>query len=112
MTPNTWYALCFSGDVAAGSGKPLHVRACGQSFVVWRCADGKLVVQAAFCPHQGANLAAGGAITGDDCIVCPFHGWRFNAEGSVKYVPAAEEPCKEQPSRRLRTFPSQDWVRP
>lgn len=65
--PNTWYAVAFSEEVRAGAEAPLHIRAFGQALAVWRTKEGRLVVQSAFCPHLGANLAVGGRIT-DDCL--------------------------------------------
>jgi phenylpropionate dioxygenase-like ring-hydroxylating dioxygenase large terminal subunit len=106
--PNTWYALAYSNELVAGDSKPLHVRALGQSFAVWRTKAGKLVVQEAWCPHQGANIAVGGNIK-DDCIQCPFHNWKFSESGDVVFVPAAKYPEKPQPARKLRNFPSRDW---
>lgn len=29
-------------------------------------------------------------VKGHDCIVCPYHGWAFDKEGTLKDVPAAE----------------------
>ena len=112
IVANTWYALGYSEDIVAGAEDPVHIRAIGQSFAVWRTKAGKLVVQSAWCPHQGANVAAGGKIK-DDCIACPFHGWQFDQVGTVVKVPAAKDPsnCSSTTGgRKLRAFPSQDWA--
>lgn len=107
--PNTWYALAFSAEVVAGAEAPLHVRALGQSFAVWRTSAGVLVVQSAICPHAGANVAAGGRVDKDQ-ITCPFHGWRFGADGAVTHVPGADSSAPCRISRGLRTYPSTDWA--
>lgn len=45
----------------------------------------------AYCPHLGANLAAGGRVLGD-CIECPFHGWQFQgSDGKCVRIPYAEK---------------------
>lgn len=28
-------------------------------------------------------------VDGDSCVVCPYHGWAFDAEGQVRDVPAS-----------------------
>lgn len=38
--------------------------------------DGRLYATDDVCPHAGGSLGEG-KLSGD-CIVCPWHGWRFN----------------------------------
>jgi nitrite reductase/ring-hydroxylating ferredoxin subunit len=104
---NTWYCLAYSNEVKVGEVQ--HIRAIGQSFAVWRTSDGKPVVQSAFCPHMGANLAVGGTVEGD-CLKCPFHAWEFDKDGCVTKIPNAKDPsCKPSQARSLQTFRSEDW---
>ena len=45
----------------------------------------------AYCPHLGANMAAGGVVKGD-CIECPFHGWQFEGhDGTCSSIPYAKK---------------------
>ena len=46
-------------------------------------------MQDAFCPHLGAHLGHGGTV-GDGCIACPFHGWKYDAEGTNVEIPYSE----------------------
>lgn len=49
----------------------------------------------AYCPHMGANLAAGGVVEGD-CLTCPFHGWRFRgSDGKCTKIPYLAEEKSE-----------------
>lgn len=41
------------------------------------------------CRHRGTRLASGRGRIGD--IRCPFHGWRWNLDGSIKLVLDGEE---------------------
>ena len=61
--------------------------------VAWRDDAGELHVQDAFCPHLGAHLGHGGTVEGCE-LVCPFHGWKFDAEGTNTDIPysRAHEP--------------------
>jgi phenylpropionate dioxygenase-like ring-hydroxylating dioxygenase large terminal subunit len=38
------------------------------------------------CRHRGVRLAKGPGHCGSTGLVCPFHGWRWNAEGASTYV--------------------------
>ena len=70
--------------------------------VGWRDAAGAVHVQDAFCPHLGAHLGHGGTV--DDCeICCPFHGWRYDAEGANTAIPYSE---RQNRKARLRTYPT------
>ncbi|XP_049884446.1 cholesterol 7-desaturase nvd [Pectinophora gossypiella] len=85
--PNGWFAVAESCDVKVGG--VLAVDALGQNLCVYRGADGVVRCVDAYCPHLGANLAAGGNVCGN-CIECPFHKWRFGADGALVSVPGVE----------------------
>ncbi len=73
----SWYPVCMSSELGAG-----QVR--GMSFldgriVVFRGADGIAQAVSAYCPHLGADLAAGCVV--ENQLRCAFHHWQFNREG-------------------------------
>merc|ERR1712151_1190415 len=84
----------------------------------WRTSEGRPVVMNAVCPHLGANLVGpssplvqnpNGKECGD-CIQCPFHQWRFDADGrlvDVPYLPDRE--CLPTGDTRARTYHARDW---
>ena len=39
-----------------------------------------------FDDYQGANLVVGGKVV-DNCLVCPFHLWRFDGTGKCTHIP-------------------------
>ena len=46
----------------------------------------------AYCPHLGANMAAGGKVVRSDCLECPFHGWKFDGEtGKLVDIPYSKK---------------------
>ncbi|MEI2650745.1 MAG: Rieske 2Fe-2S domain-containing protein [Microthrixaceae bacterium] len=54
------------------------------------------------CPHLGAHLGHGGKVL--DCeIACPFHGWRFDAQGANTLIPYSK---RTNAKGKLRTFPT------
>ena len=98
--PFGWFQVGWPGDVAPGEAKPL--RFFGGHQVLWRDEDGVAHVQDAFCPHLGAHLAHGGKVVKCE-IACPFHGWRFDGEGTNTLIPYSG---RTNAKGRLRTFPT------
>ncbi len=90
--PNGWFQVADSAEIKPGDVKPL--RYFGKDLVIFRTEDGELSVLDAFCPHLGAHLGYGGKIKGNE-IECPFHAWRFGADGKCAGVPYA----KHQPRK-------------
>ncbi|XP_023233966.1 cholesterol 7-desaturase-like [Centruroides sculpturatus] len=87
--PNGWIPLLESRDLPVGKCKP--VTALGQQFVIFRGKTGTCFVLDAYCPHLGAHLGTDGKVY-EDCIECPFHGWRFaGQDGSCVKIPYAEK---------------------
>eukprot|EP00054_Salpingoeca_dolichothecata_P017779 m.107689 g.107689 ORF g.107689 m.107689 type:complete len:449 (-) comp22591_c0_seq4:206-1552(-) len=86
--PNGWFRLMDSVDLPVKGVK--QVSCLGVELAVFRTESGQVGVLDAYCPHLGANLAAGGIVKGDS-IECPFHGWNFNCEGTCTKIPYAEK---------------------
>lgn len=88
--PSGWYRICRSDELARGQ---MLVKHClGQELLVFRGRDnGEAAVVDAHCPHQGANLAVGGAVVGDT-IRCPFHHWAYDTTGRLCSIPDVDTP--------------------
>ena len=87
--PTGWYLVAQSSDLAASDVRAM--RWFGRDLVAFRTAGGQAVVVDAHCPHMGAHLGYGGAVEGES-IRCPFHHWRFGADGRCDDVPYATQP--------------------
>ena len=89
---NTWYVVMESSELPINSVKAFQM--CGQQLVAFRGPSGTPHVLSAYCPHLGANVGIGGQVvveSGDDCIQCPFHGWRFaGSDGQCRRIPNIE----------------------
>ncbi|RXK56257.1 aromatic ring-hydroxylating dioxygenase subunit alpha [Oleiharenicola lentus] len=71
--------------------------------VIARFADGSLLAADVACPHKGARLSAG--CIRDGQLMCPYHGWRFNAEGDCLSIPSLLEPNADKLAlSHLRTY--------
>ncbi len=82
--PDGWFAVASSEEIGAGQVLTLHYL--DRELVAFRGQDGRVRVFDAYCPHLGAHLGVGGRVCGDG-IVCPFHGWRFDGDGTLAEVP-------------------------
>jgi phenylpropionate dioxygenase-like ring-hydroxylating dioxygenase large terminal subunit len=79
--------------------RPLKaVRLLGQDFVLFRDAAGAWSLLDRDCPHRGADLSF--ARHEGDGIRCPFHGWKFAADGRCLETPA--EPMGSNLCQRVR----------
>lgn len=58
----------------------------GQPITVIRGRDGKLRAMANVCRHRMSKLLEGSGNT--KRIVCPYHGWTYNLDGSLRGAPA------------------------
>jgi phenylpropionate dioxygenase-like ring-hydroxylating dioxygenase large terminal subunit len=97
--PFGWFALAWSEHV--GARVAVAHRAFGRDLVLWRDEHGVAHVHDAFCPHLGAHLGHGGRVAGDE-LVCPFHGWKFDADGRNTCIPYSE---RTNGKARLRVYP-------
>ena len=97
--PFGWFAVAWSHELAANEVRPC--RAFGHDLVLWRDAAGTAHLHDAYCPHLGAHLGHGGTVDGVE-IACPFHGWRFNADGRNTCIPYS---IRVNAKARLRSYP-------
>jgi phenylpropionate dioxygenase-like ring-hydroxylating dioxygenase large terminal subunit len=59
-----------------------------EPILVLRGHDGQLRAFHNVCPHRGARLLEGAGAC--KAIVCPYHAWRFNQDGSLANIPKRE----------------------
>jgi Phenylpropionate dioxygenase and related ring-hydroxylating dioxygenases, large terminal subunit len=78
---HNWFPVEWSNRVRL---KPHGVILHGVSLVLFR-SQGKIHVLADRCPHRGAPLSKGSVR--DGCLVCPYHGWRFEGSGACRSIP-------------------------
>jgi len=73
-----------------GAGDCLLVDDIGPPIVVVRGMDGRLRAFLNMCTHRASRLVssdASGKCTRRDRLVCPFHAWSFDLDGSLVRVP-------------------------
>lgn len=79
---NMWYPLALEADIGEG---PSTLKLLDVELVVSRFNDGYLVAKDV-CIHRGAPLSKGWMR--DGCLVCPYHGYRFDGAGKCVLVPS------------------------
>jgi phenylpropionate dioxygenase-like ring-hydroxylating dioxygenase large terminal subunit/putative sterol carrier protein len=85
--PKGWFVIAMSEELKQGEILTLHYF--GRELIAFRSEAGKASVIDAYCPHLGAHFAHGGKIVGDT-IQCPYHGWRFDGQGTCVEVPYSD----------------------
>lgn len=110
-----WYVACSTQEMR--KGKPYRARILGLNLVLFRQRDGQVAALLDQCVHRGTRLSAG--TISEDCLVCPYHGWRYDAQGHVVHIPsvgAAQcSPSSRDYRYKQRHFPVQEldgliWV--
>ena len=104
-----WYIAAESRSLKQ---RPLASVILGQSVVLFRDNEGRAGALEDRCAHRNAPLSAGRVSNG--CIECPYHGWRYDGQGSCMHIPSLGEGAK-LPRHTVRSFPAQEqdgyvWV--
>ena len=84
---------------ASMRGRPVKaVRMFGKELVLFKDGSGRWGLLDRACPHRGADLSFGRCEA--DGLRCPFHGWKFAADGRCLDTPA--EPAGSMLCDRVR----------
>ena len=84
-----WYFAALSSDLKPGRKRRLEIM--GEPVMLGRSPGGALFALRDICPHRAAPLSAGTftqEADGATTIACPYHGWRFRADGSCAAIPS------------------------
>ena len=92
-----WQIACHISDLPA-PGNYLTLDLVGERALILRGQDGKIRAFHNICKHRGSRLVADDKGTCRNALVCPFHGWVYNLDGTLR-----------GPSRP-NTFPPMDKV--
>lgn len=95
----SWYALCLAEEVQEGQivGRDFL----GTRVIAYRDKTGAPVVQTAYCPHLGADLALGELVNGE--VRCAYHRWQFASDGRCTAIPNLKKPPR---AARLQNYPA------
>jgi len=96
--PRGWFMIAEATELDSG---PIGVRFFAKDFALYRGESGRVVLLDAYCAHMGTHLAKSESASivqnreqlEGDSIRCPYHGWRYNAQGEVDDIPYFDGPC-------------------
>jgi phenylpropionate dioxygenase-like ring-hydroxylating dioxygenase large terminal subunit len=101
-----WYFAATSLELKPGSQFRREIL--GEPILLGRGHDGRVFAIRDVCPHRAVPLSAGRQVDhdGQPTIECPYHGWRFGADGQCKHMPSllADQPY-EVGRIRVRRWP-------
>ena len=105
---NFWYVADLSSAII---NKPKRIHLLGRDFVLYRNTKGQVVALSNWCVHRGGSLSDGW-VEGD-CIRCPYHGWKYQANGACIKIPANRPKTPIPKKAHVEAFPVQEkygWV--
>jgi len=103
-----WYFAALSSEVKAGTLR--RTLMLGGPVMLGRTRAGAVIALRDICPHRAAPLSAGRIAReadGEETVECPYHGWRFGADGRCRAIPSLTEDQAFDVDRvTVRSFPT------
>jgi len=91
-----WYIVCNSSEL-----KPNHVLSrcvLDEWLVIFRDENGEAKIFRDLCVHRNSQLSRGRVRDGK--LQCGYHGWTFNGNGEVVWIPSEGSDCKSRFTNR------------
>src|ERR1700753_1347 len=108
-----WYMAGLAAPLLRGDMK--RVMLLGEPVLIGRMKDGNAFALRDICPHRGVPLSAG-KVMPENAVECPYHGWRFKADGQCALIPSTVSGQSIEASNiRVRAYPVREqdgliWV--
>lgn len=78
-----WQIACHISDLP-DVGSFVCFDVCAERALIVRGADGEVRAFHNICRHRGSRLVAKETGTCPNALICPFHGWVYNLDGSLR----------------------------
>jgi phenylpropionate dioxygenase-like ring-hydroxylating dioxygenase large terminal subunit len=102
-----WYFAALGSELPPGRLRRYEML--GEPVLLGRSPQGRLFALKDICPHRAAPLSAGrfqAEPGGTESVECPYHGWRFGADGACVAIPSlVGEQALEVGRIRVRRYP-------
>jgi phenylpropionate dioxygenase-like ring-hydroxylating dioxygenase large terminal subunit len=112
LWPHSWQMAARLEEIP-NPGDYVEYEIVGNSILIVRQHDGSVKALHNACRHRATQLAVGCGRFGGGQIVCPFHGWRWNLDGSSSFVfveSAFDADCMKPDDLRLRECLVEVWA--
>ena len=80
---NHWQIACHVSDIA-NAGDYLAMDVVGERALILRGKDGVVRAFHNMCRHRGSRVVADDQGNCRNALVCPFHGWVYNLDGTLR----------------------------
>jgi phenylpropionate dioxygenase-like ring-hydroxylating dioxygenase large terminal subunit len=98
-----WYMAGLAADIRRGQLRRQILL--GEPVLIGRMQDGSVFALRDICPHRGVPLSAG-RVMAEGTVECPYHGWRFKADGGCAAIPSLVDGQDMDPAKiRVRAYP-------
>jgi phenylpropionate dioxygenase-like ring-hydroxylating dioxygenase large terminal subunit len=103
-----WYPVTPLIDL--DPNQPTKITLLGFPLVIWKpLSSSKYQVFLNQCPHRLAPLSEGRIDEKTGNLMCSYHGWQFNPQGTCTHIPQAENPTIiEKNHYCVQVFPTQE----
>ena len=102
-----WYFATVAD--ALKPGRLSRVESLGEPVMLGRSPAGRVFALRDVCPHRAAPLSAGAfhrEASGAETVQCPYHGWRFGADGACAAIPSlTADQAMDISKIRVRRYP-------
>ena len=102
-----WYFAALSSDLKPG--RLARHELLGEPVLLGRSNNGELFALRDICPHRAAPLSAGRfhqEASGATTVECPYHGWRFGADGARAAISSlVDDQAMDVGRIRVRRYP-------
>ncbi len=98
-------------DALPNPGDYLTMKISGEPIIVLRDREGQLRAMSNVCRHRMSTLLEGRGNT--RAIVCPYHAWTYNLDGTLRGAPAMtlnESFCKDRHRACRRSAARSGWA--
>ncbi len=105
----SWVCVGREGDLA-GTGAQRAVKVGGAGVLLVRGADGRVRAFANTCRHRGHELLGVGEQTTRRTVLCPYHAWTYDLDGSLRAAPGFRDHTGFRPIEHgLVELPLESW---
>ncbi len=105
-----WQLACHQNDIPK-NGDYLSFDICGERALIIRGEDGVIRAFHNVCRHRGSRVVAEPRGNCPRAIVCPFHGWSYNLDGTLKRAFMPETLPKLDPvTHGLKPLECENWM--